>query len=75
MKDRRREDRRIGKLINDIEVLKTQLALNTEMTKKINEILTSLKFVTAIAKWFAIVFTAIGLGLHVGNDIKDLIKK
>lgn len=74
MLNRRHEDKRIFKLMSDVEVLKTKMDENTEVTQNIADMLASFKLIARVAKWLAIVFTAVGIGLHIGADIKQILR-
>jgi len=58
MSERRAEDPRINKLVEDVSELKAGLAENNKTTEQVRDILTSFRVLATVAKWIA----AIGAG-------------
>ena len=56
---RRADDPRIEELQDDVKDLKRQMAVNTEITKEVHDILASFRIVGAVAKWVGVVAGAL----------------
>lgn len=81
--ERRKDDRRIAKLISDTETLQRQhselskkLDKNTALTQEIRDLLKAFKLLGAIAKWITVVVTAGTVLYHLLADpIVKLLSK
>lgn len=61
----------VDKLVKDVEVLKAQMAENTEITKQVRDILGSFRIAGAIAKWTAAI---VGGAIAVKSGWHQLLK-
>lgn len=48
---RRADDTRVTRLVIDVDDLKKQMAVNTEVTMQVRDILASFRVVASVAKW------------------------
>lgn len=69
--ERRAEDSRINKLVEDVAVLQSQMIENTAMTRQVRDILGSFRIMAAIAKWVA----AIGAGVAALYHGVDFLRR
>lgn len=65
--NRRADDPRIAKLVDDMSSVKAELARNTEITGQVADILASFRVVGAVAKWTAAVVAAVAAIWHAIN--------
>ena len=49
--ERRLSDQRVSQLVDDVTVLKHQMAENTAVTVQVRDILASFKVMASVAKW------------------------
>lgn len=70
--NRRSEDVRVTQLVADVDDLKKQMALNTEMTTQVRDILASFRVAASVAKWVTAIAGMIAalLALAKGVDIR-----
>lgn len=69
---RRAADIKVAQLVTDVEDLKRQMAVNTEVTCQVRDILASFKVVASVAKWITAIAGMIAalLALAKGVDFR-----
>lgn len=73
--ERRAEDPRVNQLISDVAAIKEAVALSTEITTEIRNIVAGFKTMAKIAKWLtamvalAVSLIALAKGIVTFNDI------
>lgn len=70
--NRRAADARVTQLVTDVDELKKQMAVNTEVTLQVRDILASFRGVAAVAKWITAIAGMIAaiLALVKGVDFR-----
>lgn len=70
--NRRAADARVAQLVTDVDELKKQMAVNTEVTLQVRDILASFRGVAAVAKWVTAIAGMIAaiLALIKGADFR-----
>jgi len=69
---RRSDDKRVDRLVLDVDDLKKQMSVNTEVTMQVRDILSSFKVVAGVAKWITAIagMLAALLALAKGVDFR-----